>query len=303
MSEAIDRYYGQGPAMVGMEERRTALAGTVKAALTKREAALEASRRGLMESQAGERFRIMGDLVLTHARQVQPRDTILRVPDYTAGGDEVAIPLDPALTPSENAQQYFRRYAKAKATGRALPARVAQLEAETRTLRDALVQIEGATSSDDLWEIASDLAAAGLAGRAPRGRPPARGGPRRFRTNSGATIMVGRSARENDRITFHDAGPEDLWFHARGLAGAHVILKSDGGPSEASIRAAAQIAAYYSEGRHSGQVAVDVVERKHVRKPRGAPPGAVTYATERTLLVAPALPPADAARGTPPPRR
>jgi predicted ribosome quality control (RQC) complex YloA/Tae2 family protein len=115
--------------------------------------------------------------------------------------------------------------------------------------------------------------------------------------------MVGRSARENDRITFHEAGSEDLWFHARGLAGAHVILKTDGRPTEASIRAAAQTAAYYSEGRGSGQVAVDVVERKHVRKPRGAPPGAVTYTAERTLLVAPVLPPPDAAGGAIPARR
>jgi len=292
MSEAIDRYFGQEPATALLAERRSTLAGTVKAALARREAALEASHRTLAESQAGDRYRVMGDLILTHARQVRPRDQRLRVPDYTAGGDDVTIPLDPALTPSENAQQYFRRYAKARATGRALPARIAQLEAETRALRDALVQIDGAASSDDLWEIQSDLAAAGLAGRAPRGRPAARAGPRRVRTADGAMIFVGRSARENDRITFYEAGPEDMWFHARGLAGAHVILKSDGRPSDASIQAAAQTAAYYSAGRHSGQVAVDAVERKHVRKPRGTPPGAVIYTAERTLLVSPALPPA-----------
>ena len=292
MSEAIDRYFGQDPAIALLAERRSTLAGTVKAALARRGAALEASHRTLAESRAGDRYRVMGDLILTHARQVRPRDQHLRVPDYTAGGDDVTILLDPALTPSENAQQYFRRYAKARATGRALPARIAQLEAEIRALRDALVQIDDAASSDDLWEIQSDLAAAGLAGRAPRGRPAARTGPRRFRTADGAMILVGRSARENDRITFHEAGPEDLWFHARGLAGAHVVLKSDARPSDASIQAAAQTAAYYSAGRHAGQVAVDAVERKHVRKPRGAAPGAVIYTAERTLLVSPALPPA-----------
>ncbi|HET9000416.1 MAG TPA: NFACT RNA binding domain-containing protein [bacterium] len=292
MSEAIDRYFDQEPATALLAERRSTLAGTVKAALARREAALEASHRTLEESRAGDRYRVMGDLILTHARQVKPRDQHLRVPDYTSGGDDVTIPLDPALTPSENAQQYFRRYAKARATGRALPARIAQLEAETRALRDALVQIDGAASSDDLWEIQSDLAAAGLAGRAPRGRPAARAGPRRFRAADGAVILVGRSARENDRITFHEAGPEDIWLHARGVAGAHVILKSDGRPSEADIQAAAQTAAYYSAGRESGQVAVDAIERKHVRKLRGAPPGAVTYMGERTLLVSPALPPA-----------
>ncbi len=290
MSEAIDRYYREGTTVVYLEERRKGLRDTVKAALAKRAAAIEESRRTLAEAGAADRYRVMGDLVLTHAREVRPRAPVLRVADFTAEGAEIEIPLDPALTPSENAQQYFRRYAKARATGRALPARIGQLEMETRALRDALVQIDAATSSDDVWEVQTDLAGAGFVRRAPRSRPAARGGPRRFRTTEGATILVGRSARENDQITFHEAGPEDLWFHARGLAGAHVVLKTGGSPTEKSTIAAAQVAAYYSEGRGSGQVAVDCVARKHVRKPRGAPPGAVTYTQERTLLVSPRLP-------------
>src|SRR5947209_9743027 len=264
------------------------------------------SGRALAEAEAADRYRVLGDLVLTYARAARPRDPVLRVPDHTAGGVEIAIPLDPALSPSENAQRYFRRYAKARAVGRALPARIAEVEAEARALRDALVQIGAAATADDLREIQEDLAAAGVLGRRPspsrigRGRrapgrqdrsPPAAGtGPRRFHTADGATILAGRSARENDRITFRDAGPDDLWFHARGMAGAHVILKAGGAPTEASMTAAAQVAAHYSEGRHSPQVAVDWVARKHVRKPRGAGPGAVTYAGERTLLVRPALP-------------
>jgi len=290
MSAAVDRYYRQDAPADSLEERRKPLAGTIRTALRRREEALEESRRIIGESGRADRYRVLGDLVLTHARQVRPRDRVLRVPDYTAGGAEVEIPLDPALTPSENAQQYYRRYAKARATSRALPARMARLEAERNALREALVQLEAAASPDDLWEIHSGLAEMGFVGRGPRSRPAARTGPRRFRTADGATILVGRSARENDRITFREAGPEDLWFHARGLPGAHVILKAGGPPSRASIEAAAQAAAYYSEGRGSNQVAVDAVERKHVRKPRGAPPGTVTYTEEQTLLVTPARP-------------
>ena len=296
MSEAVDRFFRETAGAAPLEERRKPLAATVSAALRKREAALAENRRALAEASAAERYRVMGDLILTYAREAKPRAAAFRVPDHTAGGAEVEIALDPALTPSENAQLYFRRYAKARAAARAIPARIGRLEAEARTLRDALVQIESAGAPDDLWEIQADLAAAGIAGRRPRGRPPGRTGPRRYGTSDGATIMVGRSARENDRITFREAGPDDLWFHARGLAGAHVILKSGGAPTEASVRAAAQAAAFYSEGRHSGQVAVDYVARKHVRKPRGAAPGAVTYSEEQTLRVAPALPPADAPR-------
>jgi predicted ribosome quality control (RQC) complex YloA/Tae2 family protein len=290
MSEAVDRFSRDAAGASPIEERRAQLAASVGAALRKRGAALDQNRRALAEAEAAERYRVMGDLILTYARNARPRDVALRVPDHTAGGAEIEIPLDPALTPSENAQRYFRRYAKARAAARAIPARIGQLEAEARALRAALVQIEAAGSSDDLWEIRSDLTVAGSAGRAPRGRPPVRSGPRRYLTADGATILVGRSARENDRITFHEAGPDDLWFHARGLAGAHVVLKAGGRPAESSITAAAQAAAYYSEGRHDAQVAVDCVPRKRVHKPRGAAPGAVTYSEERTLRVAPALP-------------
>src|SRR5207245_8564730 len=111
-------------------------------------AALEENRRALAEAQMADRYRVMGDLVLTYARTIRPRDPVLRVPDHTAGGAEIAIPLDPGLTASENAQQYFRRYAKARAAGRAIPARIAQVEAEAGALRDALVQIETAASTD-----------------------------------------------------------------------------------------------------------------------------------------------------------
>ncbi len=290
MSEAVDRYYQAAVNVGPLEERRRALATAVRAALQQREKALENNRKALAETRSAERLRVMGDLILTYGSRARPRDAALTVPDYTAEGAEITIPLDPALTPAENAQQYFRRYAKAQATARALPARIARLTSETLILREAVIQIEAATSADDLWEIHADLAALGALRRAPRSRPVAPTGPRRYRTEDGSTIVVGRSARENDDVTFHVAGPNDLWLHARGLPGAHVILKSAGDPAEASITAAAQVAAHYSEGRHAAQVAVDCVARKHVRKLRGAPPGAVVYEGERTLRVWPTLP-------------
>ncbi|HYM92010.1 MAG TPA: NFACT RNA binding domain-containing protein [bacterium] len=295
MSEALDRYYrdagDRGSRATLLDERRAALRRQVAGALDKRGRALQESREILAASREAERYRVMGELLLTYAHGAKPGAVRLRVPDHTAGGAEIEIPLDPALTPSQNAQRYFRRYAKGRAAVRAVPARIAALEDEVRALRDALVQIDAAASPDDLWEIHTDLAASRLVGRSPRGRPAARTGPRRFATPDGAVILVGRSARENDRITFRESGPDDLWFHARGIAGAHVILKAGGRPSEASIRAAAEAAAYYSEGRAGGQVAVDCVARRHVRKPRGAAPGAVTYTGERTLRVTPQLPP------------
>lgn len=294
MSDAVARYYAGAGAPDPLEERRRALASAVGTVLRHRQAALEANRQALAASAGGERFRVLGELLLAYASRVHPGATAVTVPDHTAGDAEIAIPLDPALGAAENAQRLFRRYQKARATMRALPARSAQLEAEIAVLEDALVQIETAGSSDDLWEVHADLATRGSLRRAPRSRPVSPAGPRRFQTADGATIVVGRSARENDHVTFRVAGPDDLWFHARGIPGAHVVLKAAGSPSEAAITAAAGVAAYYSKGRHAGRVPVDCVPRKHVRKIRGGPPGVVVIEGERTLSVTPALPDAAA---------
>ncbi len=290
MSEAVARYYEALGAQDPLEDRRRALASAAGTVLRQRQEALAANRRALTESAGGDRFRVMGELLLAYGSRVRPGDAAVTVPDHTAGDADLTIPLDPTLTPAENAQRLFRRYQKARAAARALPTRIAQLEAEVGALRDALVQIDTAGTSDDLWEVHADLAARRTLRRAPRSRPVAPAGPRRYRTADGAAIVVGRSARENDHVTFHVAGPDDLWFHARGIPGAHVVLKAPGAPAEASITAAAQVAAYFSEGRRAGQVAVDCVSRKRVRRMPGAPPGAVVYEGERTLLVVPALP-------------
>jgi predicted ribosome quality control (RQC) complex YloA/Tae2 family protein len=295
MSEAVGRYFAARLGGAALEERRRAIAAAVQNSLQQAERALAANRAALADSKAAERFRVFGDLLLTYGRDAPPGATSVRVPDHTAGGAMTDIPLDPSLGPVENARRYFRRYTKGRAGASAIPARMAALESTMLALREAQVQIETAASADDLYEVHTDLVARRLLRRAPArrlspGRPASRSGPRRFDGPDGAVIVAGRSARENDRVTFHVAGPDDLWLHARAVPGAHVILKTPGAPSEAAITAAAQVAAYYSEGRTASQVAVDAVPRRRVRKARGAAPGAVTYEGERTLRVAPALP-------------
>lgn len=291
MSEAVRRYYEAAAGSTVLEERRRALAAAVAASFRQTERALEANRAALRESEAAERFRVFGELLLTYGRDVPSGAASVSVPDHTAAGTAVEIPLDPALGPVENAQRYFRRYTKARAAASAIPSRIATLEATALALREAAIQIETAAAADDLYEVHTDLVARRFVRRPPRTRPVARSGPRRFEGPDGAVIIAGRSSRENDHVTFHVAGPDDLWLHARAIPGAHVVLKTPGTPSEASVTAAAQVAAYYSEGRQTAQVAVDVVPRRQVRKARGAPPGAVTYEGERTLRVSPALPP------------
>jgi predicted ribosome quality control (RQC) complex YloA/Tae2 family protein len=210
----------------------------------------------------------------------------------------VRIVLDPRLSGVENAQAYFKRYARAAAARSRLPGRRAALEAERAFLDASATALAQAENADDLWEIEQDLVAAGLRrpGRT-KVRPRAVERGRTFDLPGDAQARVGRSARENEHLTFEVARPDDLWLHARAMPGAHVIVPiGHRRPPNETIAAAAAIAAYYSAGRHAGKVPVDVTERKHVRKVRGAPPGQVTYGHERTLVVAPGLPAADQAR-------
>ena len=244
MSDALERYYRDLGEEAPLEHRRRTLAAAARTALRQRERALDENRQALAESARADRYRIMGELLLAYAGRVAPRAASIALPDYTADGADMAIALDPDLTAVQNAQRFFRRYAKAQASARAVPDRIARLGAEVEALREALVQVAAAASADDLWEIQTDLAAARVLRKGPRTKPAAKTGPRRFRAPGGGTIVVGRSARENDHVTFHLAGPDDLWFHARGVAGAHVILKADGTPRDDAIAAAAQTAAY-----------------------------------------------------------
>jgi predicted ribosome quality control (RQC) complex YloA/Tae2 family protein len=290
MSAAIDAVAARAAARAGGEAARARLAGTVTAAAARVARALHAVADDARMAEDAERLRQHGELILAYLAQVTPPQSVIEVPGFE--GTPVSIALDPHLTGVENAQAYFKRYARAAAARKRLPLRRATLEREQAFLDATATAIEQAETLDDLWEIEQDLVAAGLRrpGRSPvRPRPVDQG--RVFSLPGGFQVRAGRSARENERLTFERAGPDDLWLHARGMPGAHVIVVGGSGrPPEAAVAAAAAIAAYYSAGRHAGKVPVDITRRKHVRKMRGGRPGQVTYAQERTVTVTPAIP-------------
>jgi len=290
MSEAVNAVTARAARFAGLDQRRAGLASTIAQAIGRNLRALNAVARDLAAAGDADRHRQYGELLLAYLQRVTPGIDGVEVPGFD--GEPVRIALDPAKTAVENAQAYFKRYARAQAGLKRLPGRRADLQAETAYLEGVSTAIQQAETEDDLVELEHDLVAARL--RRPRraaGRPPAVAARRVFRTVDGGQIMVGRSARENDYLTFDAARPDDLWLHARGVPGAHVILKTDRPPAgDQDIEAAAGVAAYYSAARASGKVPVDVTQRRFVRRVRGGRPGQVHYTDERTLIVAPGLP-------------
>ncbi|MFN3285843.1 MAG: NFACT family protein [bacterium] len=283
MSEALERVADVRARTARLEAHRQALLSRIRALAERKTTALEQVRADLEQARNADRLREWGTLLLTYSGQVPKGASSVRLPGYQ--GEPVDIPLDPARSAVENAQEYFRRYAKLRAALRALPQRAAALQQEVDFLDSLRVHAECATTHRELEELAAELP-----GAPPRRRQAPRSAPRAF-TVDGFQVLVGRSNRDNDRVTFQLAGPRDLWFHARGVPGAHVVLKTAGRvPAEPTLRRVAAVAAYYSGARTSPLVDVDYTERRFVRRVPGGLPGRVTYREERTLRVSPAPP-------------
>jgi predicted ribosome quality control (RQC) complex YloA/Tae2 family protein len=265
-------------------QRRERLLAAIGAARERQERRLASLREQRAKAAEAEQLREWGELIYAYLWQIAPGQSELVV-------DGTTVPLDPRLSAKENAQAYFERYRKAQDADEQLPGLAAEAEAALAYLDQLLTLTAQAEGFAELEALAAEWQAHGSApregGKASQ-RPPDRR-PRPLFDARGNAVYVGRSGAQNDLITFDLAGPDDTWLHARGVPGAHIILRRRGAlePPEPVIERAAQLAAWHSAARTSSRVEVDVAPRRHVRKIPNAPPGLVRYTHERTLRVAP----------------
>ncbi len=282
-------------AQVRRESRRT----------TDLAATLETEQRGAEASARDDRRR--GELILAGLQAARREGDQVRVTDhYDSSGGEVSIPVEPRLSLQDNAQRYFKAARRADRARTLIPPRLERLRRTRATLEGALAGIEAATGLADLEALERRLQEQGLvqAFRVPQ-RPdvdrrhtyvPVR----RFITSDGFAVLVGRTAAENDHLTFSVAAPHDLWLHAAGWSGAHVVVRNPRRLAElpeTAVREAATLAAWFSKGKGQGQLDVHVAWRRHVRKGRGMSPGMVMLRRHRTVRVAPAAPRSAAVTG------
>jgi predicted ribosome quality control (RQC) complex YloA/Tae2 family protein len=235
-----------------------------------------------------DRLRESGDALYTHAHEI-PAGATSYVPPTNP---ELTVALDPELDAKDNAQRYYARYRKAADALPHLERRREALRARREALDVLAFEAERADAAT-LPELEADLDV--LEGRPPQRAPQAgskRREPLRLERPSGARIYVGRSPRENAEITFRIARPDDLWFHARGIPGSHVVLQPPPGaaPADADLDAAANLAAAHSKAKHAPRVEIDYTERKYVRKQRDAAAGMVWYTNARTRVGRPDAP-------------
>jgi len=289
LSQALDEYFGGELSLAPERER---LLKGVRLALKKLGRALRRVRADLAAAEEYERYRRWGELVLANLGSLEKGQGEVDLPDPADGRAERVV-LDPKLTPVENAQAFFKRYKKLKRGVEKLREREEELAKEIEYLQGLELALEQAEEADDLRELEKELLAGGYIKLKPeeRPRPPAPSGPspREFLID-GWKVLVGRSGRQNDSL-IREAHREDIWLHARGMPGAHVVIKATGRSGEVPrevLERAARLAAYYSKGRDSGKVEVMFTKVKYLRKPKGAKPGLVLVQREEgTLLVPP----------------
>lgn len=282
MSAAIDSVSGHRESHDALASIRSAVGTDIKRAQQHVENTLISLDTGLRSAENSDAVRDAGQLVLAYQHTVAPNADRLEIPDLEAN-----IPLNPRLTPVENAEALFRRYRKLRDAKRRIPALVVSARTERERLAELAIFAGLAQNEGDLRDIRAELTQQSKASpKAPKVARQKRG-PRRYR-NGAAIAIAGRNARENEEVTFHLAHREDLWFHARGRTGSHVILRhGEQPPSDRALSAVAALAAFLSEGRADTRVEVDMARVRDVRKVGGGPPGRVTYRGARTFTVAP----------------
>lgn len=293
-SALLERFFGERDRIDRMRARSQDLLRLLANTTDRLSRKIEHQRVELGQCSKREEYRICGDLLTANQYAVEKGASFVEVANYYEEGMPLfRIPLNPALSASQNAQRYYKEYRKARTAEEKLTEQIAQAEQELRYLDTVFEELSRASTEEDLNEIRSELRNEGYL-RAPKEKKrgdvkkaaPAK--PLQYRSSDGFLILVGRNNRGNDELTLRVARKGDLWFHTKNIPGSHTILVTEGKtPPDTAILEAAQIAAAHSRAKDSSQVPVDYTQVRYVSKPSGAKPGMVIYVNYKTLYVTP----------------
>lgn len=289
-SELLDEFFTQRDSVERMKQRSQDLLNVLTKTHDRITRKLIAQREELKENERCEEKRIFGDLIKANIYRLEKGAFYADLENYFEPESPVVrIPLDPLLSPAENAQRYYKQYRKARTAVEVLKEQIEQGEQELIYIDTVFDALSRAITEGELAEIRDELYESGyLRSLSRKQKPPVALPPHRFISSDGFEIFVGRNNKQNDKLTLQRAAKSDIWLHTKNIPGAHVIIVTNGKePSQQTVMEAAALAAYHSKGVSSGKVPVDYTTVKNVHKPKGAKPGMVIYYNNRTVYVTP----------------
>ncbi len=286
LSQLLDVFYKDKAERDRVKQQASELIRRVENELQKNRQKLKKQEKELQATENAEEFRQKGELLTTFLHQV-PNDQDQVILDNYYTNQPITISLDKALTPNQNAQKYFKRYQKLKEAVKYLTELIEETKATILYL-ESVETVLNQAGLDEIAEIREELIQTGFIRRRQREKIQKRKKPEKYLASDGKTIiLVGRNNLQNEELTFKIARKEELWFHAKDIPGSHVVISGNLNPSDEVKTDAAELAAYYSKGRLSNLVQVDMIEVKKLNKPTGGKPGFVTYTGQKTLRVTP----------------
>jgi len=308
----IDEYYAGVEWRDAMEAVRAPLRKVLLAQRDRCRRKAELLQQTLASSEEAAQYRLQGDLLLAYQHEVPRGQSSVTLHNFFGGenGDnapEVTIPLDPRLDAIGNARRLFNKYHKSRRATALIPPQIERNALELATIEQLLTDLMLADTPAEVALVKAEVQAAGLLRgasltqekkiqKAQKGRkqakgkpvPPGGGMPLHVQSRDGFVMLIGKNSRQNEEVTFHQATGSDIWLHARGVPGAHVIIKAAGREvPRSTMEQAAEFAAYYSQARGGTSVPVDYTLQRYVHHMKGGGPGMVIYERERTIYARP----------------
>jgi len=290
ISKCMEDYYGDKAERDTVKQRVSDLIRFLSNERSKNIKKLANLQKDLDEAQDADRYRIYGELLFASLHTVSKGDKTAKLINYYDEDQaEIVIPLDPLLSPTDNAQRYFKKYNKYKNSLLVIDEQLIKTHEEIAYMESLLQQLAHA-SLNDIEEIREELVSQGyLRDRSKKGKKkkkPTRPTLQVFTSSEGVDIYVGKNNLQNEYVTNRLASPNDTWLHTKDIPGSHVVIRSEEF-GDATLEEAAQLAAYFSQAKQSSSVPVDCTLIRHVKKPSGSKPGFVIYDHQKTLFVTP----------------
>lgn len=286
ISEVLNTYYATKNTLTRIRQKSADLRHVVQTALERNRKKYDLQKKQLRDTENREKYKVYGELIHTYGYNLAPNSRELTALNYYTN-EEITIPLDPTLTPAENAQKYFNKYNKQKRTFEALTELIQETADDIHYLESISNSLDIALTEADLIQIKEELMQTGYVRRKyTKKKEKITSRPMHYISSDGYHMYVGKNNLQNEELTFSFANGNDWWFHAKGAPGSHVIVKTGGDElPDRTFEEAGRLAAYYSKNRGSDKVEIDYVEKKHVKKPNGSKPGFVVYYTNYSLVI------------------
>ncbi len=286
ISALLEDYYAQRSAVTRIRQKSADLRRIVQTALERNVKKYDLQIKQLQDTDKREQYRIYGELLNTYGYSAPEGAKSFEALNYYTN-EMITIPLDETLDAGGNAKKYFERYGKLKRTSEALTTLTGETKDEIDHLESVMTALDIARKEEDLVEIKEELIESGYIrrrGNAKKERITSR--PLHYVSSDGFHMYVGKNNYQNEELTFRFAAGGDWWFHAKGMPGSHVIVKTEGRKlPDRTYEEAASLAAHFSRGAGKEKAEVDYTLRKNVKKPGGAKPGFVVYYTNYSMLI------------------